>query len=42
MGMRRLAEADSLLEPEWNDVYAILAQVRKAALYELWRMERCV
>lgn len=39
MGMRRLAEADSLLEPEWNDVYAILAQVRKAALYELWRME---
>jgi hypothetical protein len=31
MGLRRLAEADSLLEPEWNDVYAILAQVRKAA-----------
>jgi Tc toxin complex TcA C-terminal TcB-binding domain/Bacterial Ig domain len=39
MRVRELAVANSVLDEEWNDVYAILLQVKKFDLYETWRSE---
>jgi hypothetical protein len=39
MRMRKLAVADTVLDTEWDDVYAILVQVRKFRLYATWRDE---
>lgn len=37
--IRQLAAADNVLEAEWQDVYAILCQVRKLGLSTIWRAE---
>lgn len=37
--IRQLAAADNVLEAEWQDVYAMLCQVRKLGLSETWRTE---
>ena len=39
MRVRKLAEAGSVLDAEWDDVYAILVQVQKFRLYAGWRAE---
>lgn len=39
MRMRKLAEAGSVLDAEWDDVYAILVQVQKFRRYAAWREE---
>jgi hypothetical protein len=39
MRIRKLAVAGSVLDTEWDDVYAILVQVRKFRLYATWRGE---
>ncbi|MGB0127642.1 MAG: hypothetical protein WBP72_08385, partial [Rhodocyclaceae bacterium] len=39
MRVRKLAEAGSVLDAEWDDVYAILVQVQKFRLYAAWRAE---
>src|SRR5262245_24594510 len=39
MRVRQLADANTMLDAEWNDVYAILIQVKKFALYATWRGE---
>jgi Tc toxin complex TcA C-terminal TcB-binding domain len=39
MRVRQLAVANSVLDAEWNDVYAILIQVKKLGLHEAWRSE---
>lgn len=39
MRLRELALADGLLESEWEDVCAIVAQVRKIGLHAAWRAE---
>jgi hypothetical protein len=39
MRVRQLAAANSVLDTEWNDVYAILIQVKKLGLYATWRDE---
>jgi hypothetical protein len=37
MRVRELAVANSALDEEWNDVYAILLQVKKLGMYATWR-----
>jgi hypothetical protein len=37
--MRQLASAGTVLDTEWDDVYAILVQVQKCRLYTTWRGE---
>jgi hypothetical protein len=37
MRVRQLAAANSMQDAEWNDAYAILAQVRKFGMYATWR-----
>ncbi|MDX8126801.1 Ig-like domain-containing protein [Methylomonas sp. OY6] len=37
--IRQLAAAESVLDAEWQDVYAILCQVRKLGLSATWRAE---
>jgi hypothetical protein len=39
MRVRQLAVANTVLDAEWNDVYAILIQVRKFRLHAAWRSE---
>ncbi|HMS83069.1 MAG TPA: hypothetical protein PKD12_05435 [Nitrospira sp.] len=39
MRIRKLAEGGSVLDGEWEDVYAIVVQVQKLRLYEAWRRE---
>jgi hypothetical protein len=39
MRVRQLAVANSVLDAEWNDIYAILIQVKKLGLHEAWRSE---
>jgi Tc toxin complex TcA C-terminal TcB-binding domain/Bacterial Ig domain len=39
MRVRQLAAANAVQDAEWNDVYAILIQVKKFALHAIWRGE---
>ena len=39
MRVRKLAVAGTVLDAEWDDVYAILVQVQKFRLYATWRGE---
>lgn len=39
MRVRQLAVAGTVLDAEWEDVYAILTQVKKVGLYVAWRGE---
>jgi Tc toxin complex TcA C-terminal TcB-binding domain len=39
MRVRQLAVAGTVLDAEWDDVYAILIQVKKLGLYAAWRGE---
>jgi Tc toxin complex TcA C-terminal TcB-binding domain/Bacterial Ig domain len=39
MRVRQLAVANSVQDAEWNDVYAILVQVKKLGLHAAWRSE---
>jgi len=39
MRVHKLGVAGSVLDTEWDDVYAILVQVRKFRLYATWRRE---
>jgi hypothetical protein len=39
MRVRELAVASTVLDAEWEDIYAILVQVRKLALHATWRTQ---
>ena len=39
MRVRQLAAASSMLDAEWEDVYAILTQVKKLSLHASWRTQ---
>jgi hypothetical protein len=39
MRVRQLAVAGSVLDAEWNDVYAILVEIKKLGLFTVWRAE---